>query len=381
MNIVWDTLLKGKEERIADWFEAKYRDLFLPIYNSFDIRVSNNKICPVDANFFPAAFNRLSEESILKMPRYLEDYLNSLDLKTEKILLVPEKSISNNYYLANLLCLKKCLEKANREVIIGTIKQPLAGKIEVSDYQGNKFEVYSLRIRDNIIKTSNGFRPDVIVMNNDMRKVPVLIEKARQKILPDIKIGWWKREKIDFFLLYNNVVNEFCQEFELSKDLFSIETETYDLNNEFVFKLENFYQRLKDQYQRLNIEEEPYIIIKPFKGTYGQSVVKVSSKDDIEKAINYYHNTISSNKAMSLKLIVQEGIRTRLRINQYPAEPVIYTVGRRIVGGFYRFNPHSSEMENLNCRGAKFDELTIGKEVELVAQLANLATSIEINRS
>lgn len=46
-------------EAVYDWFREKSVGLQFPFYSSFDIRDSEFKIVPVDANIFPAGFNNI----------------------------------------------------------------------------------------------------------------------------------------------------------------------------------------------------------------------------------------------------------------------------------------------------------------------------------
>ena len=86
-------------------------------------------------------------------------------------------------------------------------------------------------------------------------------------------------------------------------------------------------------------------------------------------------------------VIVQEGISTKYKENGTRAEPVLYAVGGKVVGGFMRTHEEKDDQESLNAPGAKFDVLLRDnvtkpivdfldeeKELSLYTVLANIAT-------
>ena len=99
------------------------------------------------------------------------------------------------------------------------------------------------------------------------------------------------------------------------------------------------------------------------------------------------------------KVILQEGIYSneKLKPSDYVAEPVIYSFGSNLVGGFYRLHSLKSNSENLNSPGMVFHPIpfknaclspntdeTISSETNkfyiygVIARLAILAASKEI---
>ena len=51
-----------KEQEITGWFSEKISSEDYPFYCSFDIRESDHKLAPVDANLFPAGFNNICQD-------------------------------------------------------------------------------------------------------------------------------------------------------------------------------------------------------------------------------------------------------------------------------------------------------------------------------
>jgi glutamate--cysteine ligase len=64
-------------------------------------------------------------------------------------------------------------------------------------------------------------------------------------------------------------------------------------------------------------------------------------------------------------VIIQEGVLTAERINEAVAEPVVYTMDRYVVGGFYRVHAERGSDENLNTPGSTFVPLAFAESTRL----------------
>ena len=54
--------ISAKSPEIDRWIESACAGVFVPLYSSVDLRVSDYKLVPVDTNIFPAGFNNLSQD-------------------------------------------------------------------------------------------------------------------------------------------------------------------------------------------------------------------------------------------------------------------------------------------------------------------------------
>jgi len=63
--------------------------------------------------------------------------------------------------------------------------------------------------------------------------------------------------------------------------------------------------------------------------------------------------------------MVQEGVMTQERVNNAVAEPVIYTMDRYVVGGFYRVHAGRGVDEALNAPGADYVPLAFEHSTQL----------------
>jgi glutamate--cysteine ligase len=73
---------------------------------------------------------------------------------------------------------------------------------------------------------------------------------------------------------------------------------------------------------------------------------------------------VKGGKAIT-DVIIQEGVLTAERINEAVAEPVVYTMDRYVVGGFYRVHADRGDDENLNAPGATFVPLAFAESTRL----------------
>ena len=76
LDLFHKNFLEYKDE-LDEWFLRNSKETQLPIYGSVDIRYSGWKVSVVDANYFPAGFNNLSDDLTLELSNSLKKYLNS----------------------------------------------------------------------------------------------------------------------------------------------------------------------------------------------------------------------------------------------------------------------------------------------------------------
>jgi glutamate--cysteine ligase len=105
--------------------------------------------------------------------------------------------------------------------------------------------------------------------------------------------------------------------------------------------------------------------------------------------------SVGKNRSLIHSVIVQEGIRTSMLVENLSSEPVIYLFGSDLIGGFIRSNTVRGNDENLNASGMVFKKLcmsdlrTAWKEADdsepiselvygVVARLAVAASAKEI---
>ena len=119
---------------------------------------------------------------------------------------------------------------------------------------------------------------------------------------------------------------------------------------------------IKDKYERYGIDEKPYIMIKADSGTYGMGIIQVSDINDLKNINREQRTRMTKIKggAPLNKVILQEGIYSNEKINikSDVVEPVIYSFGSSLLGGFYRIHEDKDYSENLNSPGMSFHPIS-----------------------
>jgi glutamate--cysteine ligase len=214
------------------------------------------------------------------------------------------------------------------------------------------------------------FEPDLIISNNDFSEAKEDWAKdIKLPINPPRELGWYQRKKSNFFNFYNQLVGEFCQIAEIDPFLMQVRTEEFkgfDITddesvNAVAARVDNMIAELRVEYAKRNVTHEPFIFVKNNSGTYGLAVLKVNSGEDF-KSLNY-----KSRKKMKAakggreveEVVIQEGIPSVVTAEGATAEPVIYMVGCRLAGGFFRTHKEKSDSESLNSPGAVYKRMCI----------------------
>lgn len=357
-------------DKVQDWFALKSRDLKFPIYSSFDIRDSHQKVAPVDANLFPAGFNNICPVDQESAMATVESFLdNNYSKNLKKVLLLTEEHTANPYYWDNVWVIKKLLEGAGREVMVGiprVMEQPLV----IQSAAGREITVHSAKRSGDGVNI-NGFVPELIVCNNDFsNEYEEWSAGLKTPMNPPSHLGWYRRRKDRFFKEYNALVLEFCKVVAMDPWHFLVETEVFqhfdveDENSRLALANQSgaIYEKLRKQYLEHGIKDDPFLFVKNNAGTYGLGVIQVGHPDEI-KTWNY-----KSRKKMKAakggrevnEVIIQEGVPTAITADGgETAEPCIYMIGCQLAGGFLRTHSQKGPEESLNSPGAVYKKLCV----------------------
>jgi glutamate--cysteine ligase len=363
-----NTLLKIFEDKfpiMVEWCRAKsIKSLF---YFSADIRNAGFKITPVDANFFPAGFNLLSENSRKSASEIIKKKYSN-----KKILLVIENHTRNLHYFENVNALKNILENANNEVKISNLSQESSEIIEIEKIE---------RIKDKIY-TQSGYEPDLIVINNDMiSEEPKILSGIEQKCIPSINLGWFNRRKENYFKYYDEILSDFCNEFKIDKWLLSAKFESCK-NIDFqkrqgiecvAIAVEKLLIQIQKKYDEYNIQQKPYAFVKTSSGSYGIGIISVDNSDEILNMNKKVRNKIHVTKERKIvdNVIIQEGVHTADTYNNHPSEILSYFVLNETIASIYRYNTMSDFKSNLNSKGMNFIDMTSKLQQDKILQIVN----------
>lgn len=396
--------LNSKQKTVQTWMEKQRKDLTMPIYASFDIRDNGTKASIVDSNLFPSGFHRLNKEAQELSSTYFREGIEKTYKKVTNILLYPLPYTKNVQYVENLAVLSSIISKAGFTVIVG---KPFEAK-EFPNTLSSKdkhVQFVNLRREKKEIVTEKG-TPDLIILNTDLYKgIPLELRGLKQPMMPTPELGWHSRTKYAHFVHYNTLAKKFSRVVGIDPWLLHAEIEEV-LNADFrdvatIKKVATItgqmLERISSKYKEYNITSKPYVVIKDNSGTYGRGIFIAESEEQVlamnsaarrNMQVGHESHPIDS-------VIIQEGIETTY-YNEFhgTGEPVIYQVGRRIVGGFMRVHKEKSARENLNSPGMEFVELSLNcltqpltdcvtEECEaslygILADLATLAIGLEI---
>ncbi|HWU43147.1 MAG TPA: glutamate--cysteine ligase, partial [Bdellovibrio sp.] len=274
---------------ICAWFSQKTAGLSYPIYSSYDIRDSGYKISNVDANIFPAGFNNIcptdKETSAGLMTKYIQSHYDNV----KNILLVTEEHTNNPFYWENVYTIKSLIESSGITVKVA-IPRELAAPLHVTSSAGHEIEVHSALLQGPLLKT---FKPDLIISNNDFSEQ---YEEWSKTVLdfpmnPPHELGWYQRKKSTYFKYYNELVAEFSAIAKIDPFLLSVETELFehfDINDEksreaLAARVDAMIAKLKVEYQKRGITQEPFVFVKNNAGTYGLAVIRVGSGAEVKE--------------------------------------------------------------------------------------------------
>jgi len=356
-----------KRNEICAWFKEKAGSLAYPIYSSYDIRDAGYKVSNVDANIFPAGFNNIcpadKETSVGLIAEYIEKHYGS---GVRNILLVTEEHTQNPYYWDNVYTIKSLIESAGKTVQIA-IPRELAEPLRVQSASGHELTVGSALKGGALLRD---FHPDLVISNNDFSESYEEWAKTLGfPMNPPREMGWYQRKKSRYFKFYNQLVNEFAEVAKIDPFLLQVETEEYahfDIGSEasredLATKVEAMLGRLKSEYQKRGIAQEPFVFVKNNAGTYGLAVIRVGSGDEVRQW------SYKSRKKMKAakggrdveEVIIQEGIPSIVQAGGASAEPVIYMIGCELAGGFLRTHSEKGSTDSLNSPGAVYKRLCV----------------------
>ena len=342
--------------KIEAWFRNQWVKYPAPFYSSIDIRNSGYKIAPVDTNLFPAGFNNLDESFGFLYISAAQHAFERLSPNITKILIISENHTRNQYYQSNIDALSNILTKSGYQVKVAAL-------LNIETGEG----LNPLLSQDENSLKYDGFKPDAILLNNDLSAgIPDILNNINQPILPDKNLGWTNRSKTIHFEYYSDVVSNFSRMLEIDSWLLEplfrncgeIDFKTKQGEDCLIHHASRLFTLIKEKYDYYKINEEPYIMIKADSGTYGMGIMQVRSIEELMNLNRKQRTKMSKIKGGNKlnKVILQEGIYSNenMKHDSHIAEPVIYAFGSSLVGGFYRIHDAKNNSENLNSPGMSF---------------------------
>lgn len=354
---------------IQEWFDEQWRKTTPPVYGSVDLRNAGFKLAPIDMNLFPAGFNNLNPNFMSLSVEAAREVVHQLQPDTKNILVIPESHTRNLYYWANVRILLNILKEAGYETRLGFLSPEITAPQEIQLPAGDSVTIEPLR-RDGDRLYVEGFKPDMILLNNDLSDgIPDILQNISQPMIPPAKLGWSERLKSEHFQYYAEVASEFASVAGIDPWLIAplfrhcgeIDFMQQSGMECLIANAEQLFADLRVKYDDYGIPQQPFLVIKADAGTYGMAVMTVRNVDELRNMNRKQRTKMSTIKGGQpvRRVIIQEGVYTFETVgdDNHVAEPVVYLWGQRVVGGFYRVHKDRAVDESLNAPGMHFEPI------------------------
>jgi glutamate--cysteine ligase len=356
-------------DKIQKWFQEVRKDIDVPFYSSYDVRDSGNKVVNVDANLYPAGFNNICPADREVNGPMVKDYIaRHYGPETKKLLVLTEEHTNNAYYWDNVSVLKRIIDDSGLEVRLGIPRLQSAEPTMMKSANWGEVEVHSAFVKDGRVMVA-GYSPDLVISNNDFSESYPEWGTVESPINPPRELGWYQRKKSTYFKHYNQLCTEFAKLIEVDPWLFTVETELFehfDMSDDsareaLALKVDAMIQRLKAEYAKRGIKEDPVVFIKNNSGTYGLAVIRVASADEVRALNNKGRKKMKAAKGGREveEVILQEGVASIVTTDGVTAEPAVYLLGCQLAGGFLRTHAEKGPTESLNSPGAVYKRMCV----------------------
>jgi glutamate--cysteine ligase len=347
------------------WFRLEWMEHTPTFYASVDLRNAGFKLAPVDTNLFPGGFNLLTDQMLPQAVQAAMAAIEKICPEARNLLVIPETGARCSFYLENLATLARIFTQAGLNVRFGTLDTAITGPTELKTANGASIVIEPL-VRRRGRLTIKGFDPCTILLNNDLSAgtPPQLMGLHEQYLLPPLHAGWSVRRKSQHFRAYEEVAKRFGKLLGMDPWLITPMSQSVDMHGKKGLEAlqtaaDAQLTKVRRKYKEYGINEKPFVIIKSDVGSYGKSVLTVRDAKDIEALSQRLPENLGP------EVLVQEGVPTHERVHEAVAEPVVYTMDRYVVGGYYRVHASRGIDENLNAPGASYVPLAFADSPHL----------------
>jgi glutamate--cysteine ligase len=362
-----------RQPRIEQWLRRQWRETPAPFYSSVDLRNAGFKLAPVDTNLFPAGFNNLNPSFRPLGVQAIQASVEQICPTARGVLLVPENHTRNIHYFESFAVLIDMLTMAGLQVRIGSLLPDLSAPRTLALPSGREITLEPL-IRDGDDIRVADFDPCFVLLNNDLSAGrPAILENLKTPVVPPLALGWSNRLKSQHFAHYRRLAAELAGLLDIDPwlidPLFRRCTEINFQNRDgeecLASNVEDVLTAVAAKYREYGITHDPFVIVKADAGTYGMAIMTVKSAADVRDLNRKQRTRMARTKeGMAVTdVIVQEGVYTfeTFGTANAVAEPVVYMMGRYVIGGFYRVHTPRGPDENLNSPGMHFEPLAFAE--------------------
>ena len=362
-----DHILVDGAERIEDLLSYHRNQVLCPVYTSVDIRRNRCKAAVVDANAFPAGFNNLAHRSHESAADAIRGYMGKIYPDARELLILAESHTRNRWYFENLRTLRDLFAAAGYDVTLGTLAEELFPEATVETARGHRVTLHGV-LREGDALIADGTVHDVVILNNDLSSgAPDILDGLDQPVTPPPAMGWHRRRKSEHFRIVNELGRQLGAYVGFDPWLVSadfrkvdgVDFKARDGLDQVAAAVDDVLATVVAKYDEYGVEREPHAFVKADAGTYGMGVMSVRSGEEFLRINSRGREKMAKGKegVPTTSVIVQEGVHTSLRAATGVAEPVMYMVCGRVVGGFNRVHGKRGETESLNAPGSTFEPL------------------------
>jgi len=360
------------EQRVLDsmpaierWFRLEWMEHTPPFYSSVDIRNAGFKLAPVDTNLFPSGWHNLTPEMLPLAVQAAMAAIEKICPEARNLMLIPENGKPSSFYLANLAQLQRIFTMAGLNVRLGSIDQAIKKATTFELHNGDAL-TFEPVIRGKRRLGLKDFDPCTILLNNDLvAGVPGILEDVHEQyLMPPLHAGWSTRRMSTHFKAYEEVAKRLGKLmgvdpwlinplFEKCEAVYLDQSGGLDCLSA---QIDLVLTRVRRKYKEYGIKEKPFVVVKADHGTHELGIVTVRDSKDTQALSDRVKVLAQGSKKPLLPhdFMVQEGVLTQERVNDAVAEPVIYTMDRYVVGGFYRVHAGRGVDEALNAPGSDY---------------------------
>jgi glutamate--cysteine ligase len=360
---------------VERWFRLEWMEHTPPFYSSVDIRNAGFKLAPVDTNLYPGSWHNLTPEMLPLAVQAAMAAIEKICPEAKNLLVIPENT-RNISYLANVVQLQRIFRMAGLNVRVGSIDPAIKKATTIELPQGDTVTLEPV-VRTKRRLGLKNFDPCTILLNNDLTAGPpgILEDLHEQYLLPPLHAGWSVRRKSRHFQSYEEVAKRFGKMLGIDpwlvNPLFNKCGEVDFAREEGMdclrTNVDAVLAKVRKKYKEYGINEKPFAIVKADNGSYGMGIMTVRDVKELDQIQERTRSRMATTKGgqQVTEVIIQEGVLTAERIHDAVAEPVVYTMDRYVVGGFYRVHAERGIDENLNAPGASYVPLAFAESTRL----------------
>jgi glutamate--cysteine ligase len=353
---------------IERWFRLEWMEHTPPFYCAVDLRNAGFKLAPVDTDLFPGGFHNLTPEMLPLAVQAAMAAIEKICPEAKNLLLIPDADSRSTFYLASVQRLVEVFSQAGLNVRLGSLDAALTQPQHVALPGGGELLLEPLLRTRRRLGLKN-FDPCTILLNTELTHgVPkVLAGLHEQYLLPPLHAGWTVRRKAQHLRSYEELAKKFAKLLGMDPWLITpLHAHCGEVDMAEPRGLECLRHhadvllgKIRRKYKEYGINERPFVVVKPDQGgSDGAGVLTVRDAKELDAAVG-------DAAARQAAMLVQEGVPTYERMNDAVAEPVVYTIDRYVIGGFYRVHAQRGVDESLAAPGSRYVPLAFAASTQL----------------